>query len=466
VAPGAEKRRVDGIARREAIFRRSLALADAVAVAIVLVAGTIVLGDDSVTLPIVGAFFLLILLMKLVGLYDRDPQLLHKSTLDEVPALFEVATLSALLVWLCGDFLVSGDLGRRQVLGMWAMLFGLLIIGRAVARVLARRITPPERCLLLGDADAAEALGSKLEIARSVRAELVARLPLERLRNGNGGLADPDLPGSLQDVLTQQQIDRVILAPGRIDSDALVYAVRRLNTLKVSVSVLPATPPVAGSSAELDHIHGLTLLGLRSFEMQRSSRFLKRTFDLVIASLLLLIASPVLLAIAIAIKLDSNGPILFKQRRIGREGRSFEMLKLRSMREGAENEREALMEQNQAKGLFKLKRDPRITRVGHLLRRWSLDELPQLVNVVRGEMSLVGPRPLVPAEDSLIVGRYRRRLDLSPGMTGYWQVLGAFRIPLDEMVRLDYLYVATWSLWHDVQILLRTVPYVVGRQGW
>ena len=180
----------------------------------------------------------------------------------------------------------------------------------------------------------------------------------------------------------------------------------------------------------------------------------------------MLIASPVLLAIAIAIKLDSKGPVLFKQRRVGREGRSFEMLKFRSMREGAESEREALMEQNEAKGLFKLKRDPRITRIGHLLRRWSLDELPQLVNVVRGEMSLVGPRPLVPAEDSLIVGRYRRRLDLSPGMTGYWQVLGAFRIPLDEMVRLDYLYVATWSLWHDVQILLRTVPYVVGRQGW
>ncbi len=141
------------------------------------------------------------------------------------------------------------------------------------------------------------------------------------------------------------------------------------------------------------------------------------------------------------------------------------MLKFRSMYEGSEHLREDLRDLNEADGLFKIDADPRITRVGRRIRRWSLDELPQLINVLRGEMSLVGPRPLVPDEDSQIEGLYRRRLDIPPGITGYWQALGSSRIPLFEMVRLDYLYVATWSLWHDVRILLRTVPYVLSGRG-
>jgi lipopolysaccharide/colanic/teichoic acid biosynthesis glycosyltransferase len=171
-------------------------------------------------------------------------------------------------------------------------------------------------------------------------------------------------------------------------------------------------------------------------------------------------------AIAIAIRLDSKGPALFRQRRIGRHGEAFEILKFRSMEEGAEKLRESLSDQNTAgEGFFKVEEDPRVTRVGRFLRAWSLDELPQLINVLRGEMSLVGPRPLVPDEDSLIEGYYRERLDIAPGITGYWQALGSYRVPLFEMVRLDYLYVATWSLWNDLQILLRTIPYVVGRRG-
>jgi lipopolysaccharide/colanic/teichoic acid biosynthesis glycosyltransferase len=169
--------------------------------------------------------------------------------------------------------------------------------------------------------------------------------------------------------------------------------------------------------------------------------------------------------IAVTIKLTSPGPVLFRQRRVGRNGRVFEMLKFRTMVDGADAQKEALKSLNEAHGLFKIADDPRITKVGRFLRRASLDELPQLFNVLRGEMSLVGPRPLVTDEDSEIEGWRRRRLVVPPGMTGFWQLLGSSRVPRDEMVKIDYLYGANWSLWVDVKILLRTLPHVLARRG-
>src|SRR5262249_34425334 len=177
------------------------------------------------------------------------------------------------------------------------------------------------------------------------------------------------------------------------------------------------------------------------------------------------VLSPLLALIALAIRLSSRGPILFRQRRVGHEGKLFEVLKFRSMVHDAEERKAELAGRNEAEGLFKIDADPRVTRVGRQLRRTSLDELPQLFNVLRGEMSLVGPRPLIVEEDRQIEGFYRRRLHLTPGMTGPWQVLGSARIPLHEMVSIDYLYVANWSLWGDVKILLRTVPSVLLRRG-
>jgi lipopolysaccharide/colanic/teichoic acid biosynthesis glycosyltransferase len=204
---------------------------------------------------------------------------------------------------------------------------------------------------------------------------------------------------------------------------------------------------------------------MRAFEISRSSRFVKRAFDLCVAALALLVLAPMMSLIAIAIKLDSPGPMFFRQRRIGRDGKAFEVYKFRTMVADAEKRKSQLAHLNEGDGLFKITRDPRITRVGRLLRRFSLDELPQLINVVRGRMSLVGPRPLIPDEDELIRGAYRRRLEIPPGMTGHWQILGSWRLPLDEMATLDYLYVANWSLWRDVQLLARTIPYVIARKN-
>jgi lipopolysaccharide/colanic/teichoic acid biosynthesis glycosyltransferase len=177
----------------------------------------------------------------------------------------------------------------------------------------------------------------------------------------------------------------------------------------------------------------------------------------------LILVAPLLGLIAVAIRLDSKGPIFFRQTRVGRDGRRFSILKFRSMVANAEALKHQLRDLNEAGvGLFKIADDPRVSRVGKFLRASSLDELPQLFNVIRGEMSLVGPRPLVLDEDAQVVGLERSRLHLTPGMTGPWQVLGT-RVPMQEMVGIDYLYVANWTLWLDLKILLRTARKVVRR---
>jgi lipopolysaccharide/colanic/teichoic acid biosynthesis glycosyltransferase len=192
---------------------------------------------------------------------------------------------------------------------------------------------------------------------------------------------------------------------------------------------------------------------------------MKRALDVVGALAAMLIASPVLIVMAIAIKLDAPGPVFYRQRRIGRDGEPFEIVKFRTMRINASREKRRLLHLNETAGLFKLANDPRVTRVGRLMRKTSIDELPQLINVIRGEMSLVGPRPLVPEEDCQITGWNRNRNSITPGMTGAWQLLGPVRIPMDEMVELDNEYVTNWSLLNDVKIMMRTVPHVLGRRG-
>jgi lipopolysaccharide/colanic/teichoic acid biosynthesis glycosyltransferase len=195
-------------------------------------------------------------------------------------------------------------------------------------------------------------------------------------------------------------------------------------------------------------------------------RWGKRAFDLVGASLLILLLAPLWIMIAVLIKADSPGPILFRQRRIGRDGEPFLMLKFRTMVDGADARKPALLSLNQAAaGLFKIYDDPRLTRVGRRLRETWLDELPQLLQVVTGKMSLVGPRPLVAEEDAQIQGEHRHRLSMRPGMTGVWQVAGASAVPIHEMVHLDSAYVEDWTLWLDLKVLARTAVNVLRRRG-
>ena len=204
---------------------------------------------------------------------------------------------------------------------------------------------------------------------------------------------------------------------------------------------------------------------VRPRALGRFARLLKRTFDLLVATLMLVVFAPLLLLVALLIRLEDRGPVFFRQTRVGRDGRSFQILKFRTMIVGADELKEDLRGLNEASGLFKIADDPRVTRVGSFVRRSCIDELPQLFNVMAGAMSVVGPRPLIPEEDRLIVGWHRARLHTAPGMTGPWQVLGAARVPLEEMVAIDCHYLASWTIWSDVKTLARTIPCVLAMRG-
>ena len=407
---------------------------------------------------------------KLLGLYDRDETLLRKTTLDEAPKLFQLATLCTLVALLAGRLVVAGTLDRREALFLWIALAASLLLARAAARGMALWAGPTERCLFIGDERSAEMIGGKLVGPRRDQGE-DRRAP--RSRPGRAVVdrrvlrapADGD-PRPRADARRAPRDHRAGLGVHGADANETLNLVRTLKAVGVRVSVLPRMLEVVGSSVEFDELHGVTLMGVRRFDLTRSSSAIKRAFDLLGASLGLLAISPLLIAFAIAIKLDSRGPVFFRQLRVGRHGRRFHMLKFRTMVPDADAMKESLRHRNEAQdGLFKIAQDPRVTRMGRFLRITALDELPQLLNIVKGEMSLVGPRPLVIEEDERIEGWHRRRLELMPGMTGPWQILGPARVPLKEMVALDYLYVANWSLWTDVKILLRTVPHVLGRRG-
>ena len=461
-----EAQPVVGVLRRDALYRRSLALADVLSAAIAAVVGlTVFEAGASLRPAAILALPGVALVSKAIGLYDRDEHLLHKTTIDEIPALFQVATLYALVTWLCEKIFVNGALGKPQVAAMWALLFVLMTVSRAAARWFARREAETERCLVIGDADSADRIRRKLEAANAVKAEVVGRVPLADERDDDD---DPSRLGSMDMLgltLVEHDIHRAIIAPSEADMDDVLEAIRLVKSLGVKVSVLPRLFEVVGSSVEVDDVEGIVLLGVRRFGLTHSSRVLKRALDVVGSTCALVLLAPLFAWVALLIKLTSPGPVFFRQPRIGESGREFVMLKFRTMFDGADALKQQLLDLNETEGIFKIADDPRITRVGRFLRQTSLDELPQLFNVLRGDMSLVGPRPLIPQEDRQVEGWRRRRLHIPPGMTGLWQIFGSSRIPLQEMVKIDYLYGANWSLWLDVKILMRTIPYTIARRG-
>jgi exopolysaccharide biosynthesis polyprenyl glycosylphosphotransferase len=465
--PAAQARGPAASMRRDSLFRRMLVAADVCAIAAAF-ALTVAVSSRSLQLTWAGVLALPILIAgaKVLGLYDRDEALLHKTTLDEAPKLFQLATLCALLAWLAGGAVVAGVLDRHEALLLWGFLLLLLLVLRASARALALRVAPLERCLFIGDAQTAATMAGKLEGGGGVKARIVAHLDLDKIAPWSTDALSSARLTEIRALAQELDVQRAIVAPRSADAGEVLDLVRTLKAVRVRVSVLPRLLEVVGSSVEFDSLQGMPVMGVRRFELTRSSATVKRTFDVLCASLGLLAVAPLMAAIALAIKLDSRGPVFFRQQRVGRHGKRFAIFKFRTMVANADALKDSLRAHNEARGgLFKIAADPRVTRVGRLLRKTALDEMPQLLNVLNGEMSLVGPRPLVVDEDERVTGWHRRRLELTPGMTGPWQILGPARVPLDEMVAIDYLYVANWSLWADAKLLLRTVSYVLGCRG-
>jgi exopolysaccharide biosynthesis polyprenyl glycosylphosphotransferase len=279
----------------------------------------------------------------------------------------------------------------------------------------------------------------------------------------------PELLGpvsAVREVVREFDVHAVLVAGGSVATETAERVYRDVQELQVDFHLSTGILGVAASRVAVQRFNDTPVLGLRRVELTRSQRAMKRTFDMAAAGSLILLLSPVLLACALAVRASGPGPILFRQRRLGMEGKCFYINKFRSMVVDAEKEQPALRAANEADGpLFKLHRDPRVTRVGRILRAWSLDELPQLLDVLRGDMSLVGPRPFVTDEIDLTHPWALTRLRVKPGVTGLWQVYGRHRLPFDELVRFDLFYVENWSLSMDLAIILRTVPTVLKRSG-
>jgi exopolysaccharide biosynthesis polyprenyl glycosylphosphotransferase len=271
---------------------------------------------------------------------------------------------------------------------------------------------------------------------------------------------------NLPQAIEEEKADEVVITLPWMYHRKIMRIVRECERRRVRASIVPDIFQMSLTRVDVEDLGGVPLIGVHDVTISRSALMMKRVFDILGAAVGLLLAAPFMALVALAIRLDSPGPILFTQDRVGLGGRTFRIFKFRSMHIGADADREALEDLNEADGpLFKIRDDPRLTRVGRFLRRTSMDELPQLFNVLRGDMSLIGPRPPLPCEVEQYQEWHRRRLEAPPGITGLSQVSGRSHLTFDETVLLDVYYIENWSPWLDLKIMIRTIPKVIGGEG-
>jgi exopolysaccharide biosynthesis polyprenyl glycosylphosphotransferase len=295
---------------------------------------------------------------------------------------------------------------------------------------------------------------------------------LRRVLGGSRGGIDYEFVGvvpfgpGVAAALDATTVDELIVAdPGR-DERALLELVEMSHHRGVKVRVAPRTTELLVERGEYVPGQAVPLFELRPPVFAGTDWAVKRTFDIVVSAVILVVGLPLWLVIALLVKLDSRGPVMYSDTRIGLGERTFPMHKFRTMVAGAASSQAKLEAANEASGaLFKIRDDPRVTRVGRVLRRFSIDEVPNVLNVLRGEMSLVGPRPLPVRDHDRLEPWHRRRSDVLPGMTGLWQIAGRSDLTFDDLVRLDFYYLENWSLWLDITILVRTIPAVLTRRG-
>lgn len=474
------RRRTGAVKRRGWLVRRMLLLADVVgltaafALAQLLAPGQTPPVDQIRPATEFLAFLLTlpgwIVVAKLYGLYDRDEERTDHSTVDDLGGVFHLVTVGTWLLYAIASLSGVGDPSLPKLVLFWALAVTLVTAARLSARALCRRrLSYVQNAVIVGAGDVGQQLARKFEThpeyginvigfvdsdPKPLRPDVV-RLPVLGPTNG------------LERVVREFEIERVIFAFVQDPSEATVDLIRSLKVSNVQVDIVPRLYELLSPAVGIHTVEGLPLIGLPPANLPRSSALLKRATDVLIASLALVLLAPIFLIIGVMIKLDSPGPVFFRQTRMGARGRPFRLLKFRTMTRDADDRKHEFAhlnrhERNGDPRMFKIVEDPRVTRVGELLRRYSLDELPQLLNVLRGEMSLVGPRPLILDEDRYVTAWAAARRDLRPGITGLWQVLGRDAIPFNEMVRLDYLYVTTWALSTDFKIIFRTLPVLSG----
>ena len=409
------------------------------------------------------------LLAFVCGLYNVSALHAWASGLSDAPRMVVAALL---LTWPV--------LGVAELVGIdHAILFAIVAtvatvgtdsVARALSRGYAHRIAPlRQRTVLVGSGLVADKLADRLERHGEFGLETIGLVD-DDVHTLNGAERLPKLGAlsQLDQVLDECNVDRVIIAFSRASHQQLLSCIRTCRDHRVAVDIVPRLFELLDGAQALTQIGGLPVISIGAPPLSSTSRIAKRLLDIVLSAMLLFVLSPILIAVSIAIAIDSRGPIFFRQVRAGRNQEPFLVIKFRSMYRDADERKKQYEAENEATDgvMFKIKKDPRITRVGRFIRRTSLDELPQLFNVLLGDMSLVGPRPLILEESKHAAQAWHaRRLDLRPGITGLWQVSGRSDLPFQEMVRFDYQYVSGWSLARDIEILLATIPVVLSRRG-
>jgi exopolysaccharide biosynthesis polyprenyl glycosylphosphotransferase len=457
---------------RGTVLARMLFTADSIAACLAAAIAVVTLGQIApgaqAAAYVAGATILWPLAAFSIGLYRSDQLSSWASAVSEIPRAF-VAVM--LITWPL--FGIAAVLGLEQVVALTfltvAGIAGLTGIARTVVRAgLHRAPDLRQRTLILGSGMVAGQVVEKLH--NNAQFGLV---PVGIVDDEVHDVGSPDLPwlgrfADLDTIIEAQAIDRVIIAFSKASHEQLLESIRACRDAGVTVDVVPRLFEFLDGVRALGQVGGLPLLSIGAPMLTSASIAAKRVLDAVGSLTLIVALSPLMIAVAVAIKLESRGPVFFRQPRAGRRNTSFDLIKFRSMYVDAEQRKSEMTELNEAGDgvMFKIREDPRVTRVGRFIRRFSLDELPQLLNVLRGEMSLVGPRPLIfPETAALEEAWHLRRLELRPGLTGPWQVYGRSQSPFQEMVRFDYQYVAGWSLARDIEILLATLPAVISGRG-
>jgi exopolysaccharide biosynthesis polyprenyl glycosylphosphotransferase len=440
--------------RMDARRRRILAAADLLSAFLGTAVATAGFAEGAWVLMLAGAP-LWILLAKILGLYDRDHRAIRHLTLDELPGITAWATGATIIIILLLKLIPGPGLTTVDVIAAWAVIGAADIALRGTARWLWRWLTSAERTLIAGAGEPAEAIHRRAALFHDMHLDLVNDEPLalDQLQTADGRLAP-----------SAQRIDRLIVAATDVSAELIGWLVAACRVHQVKLNVVS---PMRGRAlpVRLSEVAALPVFEFNTWDRSRSTTLLKRGFDLAASIPGLLFTALLLPVIALAIRWEGKGPIFFSQVRAGIGGRPFRLYKFRTMQPGAEDNLPVVDLDELEEPMFKLNDDPRVTRVGRILRRLSLDELPQFYNVLRGDMSIVGPRP----EQVELVERYAPehlfRLDVKPGITGPMQVHGRGDLTFAERLAVELDYVENMSFARDLHIVARTVPTVIRGRG-
>ena len=470
--------------RRGWLVRRALLCADLIGLIAAFVVSEIALGDvfDRIH-PDVAELFVFFLISlpawvvaaKLYGLYDRDEERTDHSTTDDVVGVFHLVTVGVWVLfagaWLT-DFTYP-DLTKTAL--FWALAILFITVARAVGRGVVRRSASyVQNAVVVGGGNVGQLIARKYLLHPEYGIRLVGVVDDEPLEQRDE-LAGVELwrTDELLELVQERDIDRVVFAFSHDSHERTLALIRGLRDLNVQIDLVPRLYDVLPPNVDVHSVEGLPLLSLRPVRISRSSRLVKRTIDIVGSSVLLLVTAPLFAFFAWRIKHDSPGPVFFRQTRLGQDMKEFTALKFRTMTDSGHDaeHREyvtSIMSSRVAvgeNGLYKLERGDAITNVGRWLRKTSLDELPQLLNVFRGEMSLVGPRPCIPYETALFGPHHFERFLVPAGLTGLWQVTARSRATFVEALDLDVAYARGWSLGLDLRLLARTPLQVFRDRG-